>query len=207
VNLSDVHLYDRALRLRHVHLSGWQRESLTWGSFLLAMLLALTGLVSPWGIVVLPAALAIAVKGHDLLLGRLPTAVERFLPDDLPAVGSRSSSSGADQAGETGAEPGGAAGWAAVGNEVPADGPLDGNVRDGNVSSGETPNSVPRNGTSRSEAIRLRAARLSAAQNSAAQNSAAQNRPHGLGAPPSAAEQKIPVRDSNEPPVTQTEGS
>ena len=53
-----MHLYDRVLRLRNVQLSGWQRECLTWGSFLLAVLLALTGLVSPWGIVVLPAALA-----------------------------------------------------------------------------------------------------------------------------------------------------
>ncbi len=84
---ADRHVYDRVLRLRHVHLSGWQREVLTWGSLVLSVLLALTGLVSPWGILLLPAALAVVVKGHDLLLGRLPMAAQRFVPTEMQAHG------------------------------------------------------------------------------------------------------------------------
>jgi hypothetical protein len=66
-----VSRYERVLRLRHLCLSGWQREGLTWGLGVLAVLLALAGLVSPWGIVVLPVTAAAVLKGHDLLAGRL----------------------------------------------------------------------------------------------------------------------------------------
>ena len=50
--------YERVLRLKHLRLRGWQREALTWGTVVFAVLLALTGRVSPWGIVVLPLVAA-----------------------------------------------------------------------------------------------------------------------------------------------------
>lgn len=70
--------YERVLRLKHLRLTGWQREGLTWGLGVLAVLLALSGLLSPWGIVVLPVLAAVVLKGHDLLTGRL--ASEFTLP-------------------------------------------------------------------------------------------------------------------------------
>lgn len=65
--------YDRALRLKHLRLRGWQRETFSWGAFVLAVLLSLTGRVSPWGILLIPLAVAGLVKLHDLLVGRLRT--------------------------------------------------------------------------------------------------------------------------------------
>ncbi|HSP37822.1 MAG TPA: hypothetical protein VLR26_08715 [Frankiaceae bacterium] len=73
--------YSRALRLQHVRLAGWQRELLSWGMVALAVLLALTGLLSPWGILVLPLLAAAVVKAHDSLTGRLASAAAAFRPD------------------------------------------------------------------------------------------------------------------------------
>lgn len=67
--------YERVLRLQHLRLTGWQREGLTWGLGVLAVLLALSGLVSPWGVVVLPVLAAVVLKGHDLLAGRLADGI------------------------------------------------------------------------------------------------------------------------------------
>jgi hypothetical protein len=66
-----VSAYERVLRLKHIRLRGWQREALTWGTVVVAVLLALTGIVTPWGIVVLPLVAAGLLKAHDLLSVRL----------------------------------------------------------------------------------------------------------------------------------------
>jgi hypothetical protein len=64
-------LYPQLLRLRHVHPSGWQRALLGEGMALLGALLAMADLASAWAIVVLPLAVAVVVKAHDLLAGAL----------------------------------------------------------------------------------------------------------------------------------------
>jgi hypothetical protein len=91
--------YERLLRLHHLHMTGWQREMLSWGIVVLAVLLSLSGLVSPWGIVVLPLAVALVVKAQDLLAARLdvvagayvPTAPDSNEPPAQRTEGSRSS--------------------------------------------------------------------------------------------------------------------
>jgi hypothetical protein len=72
--------YERLLRLRFLRFRPWQRESLTWGVVVVATLLALTGLVSPWAIVLLPVLVAAAVKLHDLATPRLGTAERALTP-------------------------------------------------------------------------------------------------------------------------------
>jgi hypothetical protein len=54
-----------------VHPSGWQRALLGEGMALLGALLAMADLASAWAIVVLPLAVAVVVKAHDLLAGAL----------------------------------------------------------------------------------------------------------------------------------------
>ena len=64
-------LYPRLLRLRHVHPNAWQRAALGEGAIGVGVLLAMADLASAWSIVVLPVAVALIVKGHDLLQGLL----------------------------------------------------------------------------------------------------------------------------------------
>jgi hypothetical protein len=64
-------LYPRLLRLRNVHPSAWQRAVLGEGMALLGGLLAMADLASAWAVVVLPVAVALVVKAHDLLAGAL----------------------------------------------------------------------------------------------------------------------------------------
>ncbi len=84
--------YERLLRLRFLRFRAWQRESLTWGMLVVATLLALTGLVTPWVIPLLPVLVAAGVKLHDLATPRLEAA-ERALsgtpmsPTGTPAQG------------------------------------------------------------------------------------------------------------------------
>lgn len=64
-------LYPRLLHLQHVHPNAWQRAVLGEGMAAVGGLLAMADLASAWTIVVLPAAVAVIVKGHDLLAGHL----------------------------------------------------------------------------------------------------------------------------------------
>lgn len=64
-------LYARLLRLRHLELTGWHRALLGDGSVALAVLLVLADLATAWTVLVLPVAVAVVVKAHDLLAGVL----------------------------------------------------------------------------------------------------------------------------------------
>ena len=64
-------LYPRLLRLRNVHPNAWQRAVLGEGMAILGILLALADLASAWSIVVLPVAVAVVVKAHDVVTGLL----------------------------------------------------------------------------------------------------------------------------------------
>lgn len=64
-------LYPRLLRLRHIQPSAWQRALLGEGMAVLGLLLAMADLATAWSIVVLPLAVAVVVKAHDLLAGYL----------------------------------------------------------------------------------------------------------------------------------------
>lgn len=64
-------VYPRLLRLRHVHPNGWQRAMLGEGMAVVGALLALADVATAWSVLVLPAAVAAVVKGHDLLAGVL----------------------------------------------------------------------------------------------------------------------------------------
>lgn len=64
-------LYPRLLRLRHVHPNAWQRAVLGEGMAVVGVLLALADLASAWSILVLPLAVAVVVKAHDLVSGLL----------------------------------------------------------------------------------------------------------------------------------------
>ena len=64
-------LYPRLLHLQHVHPNAWQRALLGEGALALAVLLVLADLATAWTLLVLPLAVAIVVKAHDLLAGRL----------------------------------------------------------------------------------------------------------------------------------------
>lgn len=64
-------LYPRLLRLRHIHPNGWQRALLGEGALGVAILLVLADLATAWTLLVLPVAVALVVKAHDLLAGRL----------------------------------------------------------------------------------------------------------------------------------------
>ncbi len=64
-------LYPRLLRLRHIDPNAWQRAVLGEGMAGAGALLAMADLASAWSIVALPVAVAVVVKGHDLLAGFL----------------------------------------------------------------------------------------------------------------------------------------
>jgi hypothetical protein len=64
-------LYPTLLRLRNVHPNAWQRAVLGEGMALLGALLAMADLASAWAVVVLPVAVAVVVKAHDVLAGFL----------------------------------------------------------------------------------------------------------------------------------------
>lgn len=64
-------LYPRLLQLRHIHPNAWQRALLGEGALGVAILLVLADLATAWTLLVLPVAVAIVVKAHDLIAGRL----------------------------------------------------------------------------------------------------------------------------------------
>ncbi|MGB8651681.1 MAG: hypothetical protein WCD35_13590 [Mycobacteriales bacterium] len=64
-------LYPRLLHLQHIHPNAWQRAVLGEGMALVGLLLALADLASAWAVVVLPLAVALVVKAHDVLAGQL----------------------------------------------------------------------------------------------------------------------------------------
>ena len=65
-------LYGRILRLKHLRPGGVLCFLLFEGAIGLAALLALAGLVSWWGLIVLPIAVATMVKLNDIVAGSLP---------------------------------------------------------------------------------------------------------------------------------------
>ena len=64
-------LYPRLLHLQHIHPNSWQRAVLGEGMVAAGGLLAMADLASAWSMVVLPVAVGVVVKAHDLLAGRL----------------------------------------------------------------------------------------------------------------------------------------
>ena len=64
-------LYPRLLRLRHIHPNAWQRAVLGEGALGIAVLLVLADLATAWTLLVLPIAVGVVVKAHDLLAGLL----------------------------------------------------------------------------------------------------------------------------------------
>lgn len=78
--------YPRLLRLRHVHPNAWQQALLGEGSAVVGGLLALADLASAWSVLVLPVAVAVVVKCHDLLAGLL-TSSDPDEPVDAVSVG------------------------------------------------------------------------------------------------------------------------
>lgn len=80
-------LHSRLLRLRHTHLARLQTLVLFDGALVVGVLLALAELASAWTPLALPAAVAVAVKGYDVvagLAGPLPGG-----PDDPAGAGGR----------------------------------------------------------------------------------------------------------------------
>ena len=63
--------YARLLHLQHIRPSGVQRALLGEGSVAAAALIALADLASAWLLVVLPLTVALVVKAHDVVAGRL----------------------------------------------------------------------------------------------------------------------------------------
>ena len=83
-----VPVYSRLLRLRHLHLRGWQRIVLGEGALVAAVLLVLADLASAWTLLVLPVAVAAVVKLHDVVAGLLagpPGTRDGAGPDTGPA--------------------------------------------------------------------------------------------------------------------------
>jgi hypothetical protein len=64
-------LYPRLLHLQHIAPNAWQRAALGEGAVAAGVLLAMADLASAWTILVLPLAVAVVVKAHDLLAGVL----------------------------------------------------------------------------------------------------------------------------------------
>lgn len=62
-------LYWRLLRLRTLRPSGWQRALFADLPFVAAVVLVLSDVATAWTLLVLPLAVALVVKGHDLLAG------------------------------------------------------------------------------------------------------------------------------------------
>ena len=82
--------YARVLRLRHLAPSGFLCFIFLEGAVALGILLALAELVSWWGVLVLPLAVAAMVKLNDVVAGALtpaqpPPAVVRPAIGDQPA--------------------------------------------------------------------------------------------------------------------------
>jgi hypothetical protein len=63
--------YPQLLRLKNVHPNAWQRALFGEGMALIGVLLAMADLASAWSILVLPVAVAVIVKCHDVLAGLL----------------------------------------------------------------------------------------------------------------------------------------
>jgi hypothetical protein len=70
-------LYVRVLRLRHFQPSGMVCFILLEGSIAAALLLALAELVSWWGLIVIPVAVAVLVKANDVLAAALARSADR----------------------------------------------------------------------------------------------------------------------------------
>ena len=69
-------LYWRLLALRHVRPNAWQRAALAEGTIGLAAVLVLADVATAWTLLVLPLAVAVLVKAHDLLAGVLDRGVD-----------------------------------------------------------------------------------------------------------------------------------
>ena len=80
-------LYPQLLRLKHVHPNAWQRAVLGEGMALIGGLLALADVASAWSVLVLPAAVAVVVKGHDVLAGLLTPDATAPDFDDHQGIG------------------------------------------------------------------------------------------------------------------------
>jgi len=80
-----VPVYSRLLRLRHLHLRGWQRIVLGEGALVAAVLLVLADLASAWTLLVLPVAVAAVVKLHDVVEGLLAGTRDGAGPETGPA--------------------------------------------------------------------------------------------------------------------------
>jgi hypothetical protein len=82
----DLPLYARVLRLRHLAPSGFLCFVFLEGAIALGILLALAELVSWWGVLVLPATVAVMVKLNDVVAGMvagppaMPTPPRRAVP-------------------------------------------------------------------------------------------------------------------------------
>lgn len=85
--------YARLLRLRRLRLTGWQRALLVEGVLVVGALLALADAVSAWTVVVLPVAVAAAVKAQDVLTGLLDPP-ESAAPSPRQAGGAVSKAAG-----------------------------------------------------------------------------------------------------------------
>jgi hypothetical protein len=66
---SDRPLYCRLLRLNHLHPNSWQRAALGEGAIVVGAVLVMADLASLWVIPALPVAVAVVVKGNDMLAG------------------------------------------------------------------------------------------------------------------------------------------
>jgi hypothetical protein len=85
-------LYARVLRLRHLRLRPLVAFLLFEGSIAFAILLVLADLIRVWGVIAIPAAVAVMVKLNDVIAGALkrPLAVAQLRtprPRDPTAVG------------------------------------------------------------------------------------------------------------------------
>ncbi|XVV14160.1 hypothetical protein ACQP2X_07400 [Actinoplanes sp. CA-131856] len=79
-------LYARLLRLRHVAPSGFLCFVYLEGAVALGILLALAELVSWWGVLALPATVAVMVKLNDVIAGSLISPATRPAPPVRPAA-------------------------------------------------------------------------------------------------------------------------
>ncbi len=81
-------LYARVLRLKHIAPGPWWCFLFLEGSLAVAGVLVLADWVNLWGLIVLPIAVAAAVKINDLVAGALPApapAAERSPSDRSPS--------------------------------------------------------------------------------------------------------------------------
>jgi hypothetical protein len=87
----DQPMYARMLRLRHLTPSGLLCFVFLEGAVALGILLALAELVSWWGVLVLPAMVALMVKLNDVLAGMVtpPVASSAVAPARRSAVSER----------------------------------------------------------------------------------------------------------------------